>query len=305
MQRSASLLFAKAWILAPFIVACYGSPAVAQAPIPASPGWDRAMPAGPDASIKITEAYARHVARDAYFWAWPMVNIYNRRLYFSKVKDSVLAGPLPQAPLNYLTMLTDYVDPAERGIACPNQDVVYGVGSLALDVSPVVVQVPDFGDRFWVYQAVDLRTDSFVQIGKMYGTTPGFYLLVGPDWKGEVPAGITRVFRSPSNTGFIAPRIFLDDTQEDRKAIQGVLNQVMAYPLSEFDGTLKTKDWAQIPKLPAPQQGDAETQWVFPEKFADDLPLVLADAPPLPGEEARYAQVLAVMAAARNDPKLQ
>ena len=70
-------------------------------------------------------------------------------------------------------MLTDYVDPEERSVACPNQDVVYGVGALALDVSPVVMQVPDFGDRFWVYQIVDLRTDSFVQLGKMYGTTPG------------------------------------------------------------------------------------------------------------------------------------
>ena len=55
--------------------------------------------------------------------------------------------------------------------------------ALALDISPVVIQVPDFGDRFWVYQMVDLRTDSFVQLGKMYGTTPGFYLLVGPNWQ--------------------------------------------------------------------------------------------------------------------------
>jgi hypothetical protein len=35
------------------------------------------------------------------------------------------------------------------------------------------------------------------------------------------------------------------------------------------------------------------------------LPAVLADAPPLPGEEARYAEVMAVIAAAKNDPKLK
>jgi hypothetical protein len=35
------------------------------------------------------------------------------------------------------------------------------------------------------------------------------------------------------------------------------------------------------------------------------LPAVLADAPPMPGEEARYAQVLAVLAAAKNDPTLK
>ena len=30
------------------------------------------MAPGPDVSVKITEAYAAHVARDAYFWAWPL-----------------------------------------------------------------------------------------------------------------------------------------------------------------------------------------------------------------------------------------
>ena len=31
-----------------------------------------------------------------------------------------------------------------------------------------IVQVPDFGDRFYVYQIVDARTDSFCSIGKQY-----------------------------------------------------------------------------------------------------------------------------------------
>ena len=34
-----------------------------------SPGWASALPAGPDPRVKITEAYAMLVARDAYFWA--------------------------------------------------------------------------------------------------------------------------------------------------------------------------------------------------------------------------------------------
>jgi hypothetical protein len=34
---------------------------------------------------------------------------------------------------------------------------------------------------------------------------------------------------------------------------------------------------------------DEVTQWVIPEKFVDELGAVLADAPPLPGEEAARA----------------
>src|SRR6185436_1551589 len=234
-------------------------------PIPPSAEWALALPTGPDTSVKITEAYAAMVARDAYFWAWPLVNLYNKRLNFKDVPEPMMVGPGPAAPLNTVTMLTDYIEPEERLVACPNQDVVYGAGSLALDVSPVVIQVPDFGDRFWVYQMVDLRTDGVVQLGKMYGTTPGFYLLVGPNWHGDVPKGITKVFRASTNTGFVAPRIFQDDTPEDKKAIQGVLTQVMIYPLSEYDGTMKSYDWNKIPKVAAAASGDAETRWVFPD----------------------------------------
>ena len=270
-----------------------------------SPSWAHAMPPGPDPSVKISEAYARLVARDAYFWAWPMVNVYNRRLAFKDVTDFAYAGPVPQAPLNRLAMLTDYIAPDERLVACPNQDVVYGAASLALDISPVVIQVPDFGDRFWVYQIVDLRTDSFVQLGAMYATSPGFYLLVGPRWNGAVPRGISRVFQSLTNSGFVAPRVFQDDSPEDKAAIQGVLRQIVMYPVSDYDGTMKSKDWSKLPKLPSSAGGDEEVKWVRPDRFLDELPVVLSDAPPLPGEEARYAQFLAVLEAAQHHPELK
>jgi hypothetical protein len=272
-----------------------------------SPAWERAMPPGPDARVKITEPYARMVAREAYFWAWPMINIYNKRLAFGQAPEpGLLDGILPFAPVNRLAMLQDYIDPAERAVACPNQDVAYGGGPLALDVSPVVMQVPDFGARFWVYQVVDLRTDSFASLGKMYGTTPGFYLLVGPSWHGDVPKGISRVFRSTTNTGFVAPRVFVDDTAEDKQAAQAAISGIDMYPLAEFDGTMKRHDWSKLPKFPSPGSGDgSETKWVLPETFIDQLPLVLADAPPLPGEEARYAQMLAVVEATKADPALK
>ena len=179
-------------------------------PLPPSPNCVRTLPAGPFVGTRITQAYAALVARDAFFWAWPMVNIHNRRVAFSKRPEPMMMGPLPVAPPNRLTMLTDYIEPEERAVACPNQDVVYGNSVLALDQSPVVIQVPDFGDRFWVYQIVNSRTDSFASLGKMHGTTPGFYLLVGPAWQGEVPKGVTKVFRASTNSGVVIPRVFQD-----------------------------------------------------------------------------------------------
>ena len=132
----------------------------------------------------------------------------------------------------------------------------------------------------------------------------GFYLLVGPNWQGDVPKGITKVFRSPTNTGFAAPRVFQDDTPEDKKAIQSVLQWISMYPLSEYDGTMKRIDWSKIKKVDG-ATGEAETKWVFPEKFFDQLPDILADAPPLPGEESRYAQMRALLEAIKNNPALK
>jgi hypothetical protein len=245
------------------------------------------------------------VARDAYFWAWPMVNVYNRRLTYEKVPEIGLSGPVPAAPLNHLGMLTDYIVPEERIVACPNQDVVYGVGGLALDKSPVIIQVPNFGDRFWVYQIVDLRTDSFADLGKMYGSKPGFYLLVGPNWKGSKPKGVIKAFRASTNTGYVIPRVFQSDEPADKQAVQTPVRQIMMYPLAEYDGKMKSRDWSALPKFPSQSQGDEEVKWVVPETFFDVLPAVMNDAKPLPGEQGRYAQIRSVLDAAANDPHIK
>jgi hypothetical protein len=211
----------------------------------------------------------------------------------------LLGGVVPIAPVGYNTMLNDYIKPDQDFIVCPNQDVVYGGGFTALDKEPTVIQVPDFGDRYWVYPLYDTRTDEIARIGKQYGSKPGFYMIVGRNWKGEVPAGIIDVVRSPTDLVFAIPRIQMDDTAEDRKAIQPLITQVVMYPLSQFDGKIKTVDWSKIPSVPAPP---GPSKWVKPETYIDDLTTVMKEVPALPGEEALYGQIAAVFEAAANDP---
>ena len=86
------------------------------------------------------------------------------------------------------------------------------LGFFSLDDEPVVIQVPDFHDRFWIYAMYDARTDQFAEIGKPYNTKPGFYLIVGPQWKGEKPDGIEAVIRSSTALANAIPRVFMDDT---------------------------------------------------------------------------------------------
>jgi hypothetical protein len=249
--------------------------------------------------------YVKTIGRMAYVWGWPLVNSFNRRTTITQAPEpGKLGGVVPVAPRGRLCMLNDYVQPNQSFVACPNQDVAYGAGFFSLDEEPVVIQVPDFGDRFWVYALYDARTDQFGKLGRPYETKPGFYLIVGPNWKGEVPEGIEAVVRSSTELGFTIPRIFLNDTAEDRVAIRPLINQISAYPLTEFDGKMKIKDWSKVPSFPAPKV-EGENKWVNPEMFFDQLPGVMAAVPPLPGEEALYASIKQVLDAAEKDPAVK
>lgn len=261
----------------------------------------------PSADVNPQASYVKAIARMAYLWGWPMVNMQNRHDRITKAPEpGRLGGVLPVAPRGQIGMLSDYLAASQRFIACPNQDVVYGLGFFDLDEQPVVAQVPDFGDRFWIYAAWDQRTDQFGQLGKPYGTKPGFYLIVGPKWDGKTPAGITGVIQSPTSLANLVPRIFMNDTDADRVAIQPLLNQVVVYPLTQFDGKMKTIDWSKAPAIPNPDQGGGgETRWVVPEKFFDQLGGVLDAVPPLPGEEAMYAQFRWLLDVAAKNPAIK
>jgi hypothetical protein len=264
------------------------------------------MPAGPVPNTVMTEEYVKSMTKLIYLWAWPMVNVHNRVTLLSNVKEPVYAGGvIPTAPIGRLCLLNDYIKPNQRAIACPNQDVVYGVGPFDTQKEPIVLQVPDFGERFWVYQVSDERTDGFAKVGQMYHTKPGFYLVTGKDWKGKVPDGITEVITCPTRYGLILPRVFQSDDPADKEAVQPLINQINQYPMSEFDGKMKTVDWRKTKTTPPDNSGRGETKWVKPETFYDQLPDILKEVPPQKGEEVWYAQVNSLLDAMAKNPKLK
>jgi hypothetical protein len=275
-----------------------------QVPIPTTAAEVSGPAPGP-----MTKAYVQMVGRMAYVWGWPLVYVYNQRTELTKVPEPLmLDNAMPLAPMNQVAMLTGYVNPAETFIADPNQDVVYGLGYLSLEKEPVVVQVPDFGDRFWTLPVYDARTDQISELGLQYGTKPGFYMIVGPNWKGDTPAGISGIVRSTTDFAVTMPRIFMNDTPEDHTAIQPALSQIQFYPLSQFDGKMKTKDWSKLPivdrKGKPAKYSTTQPPWVDPATFFDQLPTVMKQVPPLPGEEALYKWIASVLEAAAKDPEV-
>src|SRR6187455_1008818 len=123
---------------------------------------------GPASGTAMSKEYVQTVGRMAYLWGWPLVNVANRADAFAKAPEPGLLGGVVPVAFNRNAMLTGYISPDEHFVTCPNQDVVYGAGFYALDKGPIVFQVPEFGDRFWVYALYDARTDEFSEIGKPF-----------------------------------------------------------------------------------------------------------------------------------------
>lgn len=241
------------------------------------------------------------LAREAYVWGWPLAYVHQCRLALDRVPVPGRSGGMPVAPVNRLAMLTDRVAPRTAIVPCPNQDVIYGFGIFDLMATPVVLQVPDFGDRYWLYQLGDQRTDGFATLGSMYGTRPGCYLVVGPGWNGTAPPGIEGVLRCPTRHAYCLPRVFFRAADGDRAAALPAVNRIVAYPFAEFDGGVREVDWSKARWLPNIARRSAE---VSPRFFFEILPRLLDDVPPLPGEERLYGDLRRLVAVLDRNPAL-
>src|SRR5215468_1988934 len=91
-----------------------GSAQAQQFPIPTT----AAEVPGPAAGNLMTKAYVQTVGRMAYLWGWPLIANANRGVAFSKVPEPGLVGGVVPIAYGGIAMLTNYVTPDQRVIAC-------------------------------------------------------------------------------------------------------------------------------------------------------------------------------------------
>ncbi len=89
-------------------------------------------------------------------------------------------------------------------------------------------------ERYYSVQFIDGNTYNYGYIGsRATGIEPGHYLVVGPDWKGETPAGIKQVFHSTTPFGLTVIRTQLFNA-DDMPNVVKVQAGYKAQPLSTF-----------------------------------------------------------------------
>ena len=167
------------------------------------PRWRRSRPSTCADQAKALEDWTYAVALDAANWGSPAVIMYNMR-----ASDAL--GSKPKAAPNSIWRMTNISTPelsVESGYVTPNVNVIYGFGFLDLGPEPIILSVPDSKGLYYLVEIVDMYSNAFAYAG---GTATGYkggkFALVGPGFKGTLPAGVQRI-DCPTRWTLIQPRV--------------------------------------------------------------------------------------------------
>jgi hypothetical protein len=121
--------------------------------------------------------------------------------------------------------------PAFTSVISPNADTMYSIAWVDLTDEPTVFHVPDTKGRYYVMQINDFYTNPANYIGmRATGTAEGEFLLTSPEWKGDVPAGLTKM-TLPTNDNWIIGRTLVKG-QSDVPNVHKIQDAYTLTPLS-------------------------------------------------------------------------
>ncbi len=136
----------------------------------------------------------KQIARDGFVYGLPLVMNYTASYeFFLDPTSSQYKAPNDKL-FNEARVFT-YKDTA---VITPNSDTPYSFVNMDLRAEPRVLSVPAVPrPRYYAVQLTDANTFNIGYIGsRTTGVGPGDYMVAGPDWKGETPPHIKKVFNS-------------------------------------------------------------------------------------------------------------
>jgi hypothetical protein len=231
-------------------------------------------------SIRETKA----IAEEGFIYGLPIVMNYAVMYEYSVDKDS---GQY-KAPFNQIHNEARVFTYEDTAVVTPNSDTPYSILWLDLRAEPIVLSVPAVEKgRYFSVMLCDGNTFNYGYIGsRATGNEPGDYLVVGPNWKGETPAGIKKVFYSSTEFSAVAYRTQLFNPQDMPNVVK-VQSGYGVQPLSAF---LKQPAPPAAPKIDFPKI-DKE---MVKTGFFDYLDFALRFAPAGPEEKEIRAKLASI-----------
>jgi hypothetical protein len=208
----------------------------------------------------------KRLAAEVYVYAYPLV-----------LTDVTMQVQTAKTPINTLTHRRGLPDATTIDAAYPNADFLYTQGWLDLSNGPIVLSVPDTKDRYYLFALIDAWTNVAGSLGKRTtGTDKIEFAIVGPEWKGKLPGGVSEV-HSPTNLAWLYGRTQVN-SKADLKTAMRLQDQYKLHPLG---GSSKGRK-ATEPTVPVDLKTDPREQIAKMDAatFFTRFALLLPDNPP-------------------------
>jgi len=227
----------------------------------------------------------------AYIYGYPLLMIGVTGRISTTVATA--GDRLGAAPLNQFGKEPKLPDSTFTAVVLPSTSTLYASAFLNLKAGPVLLHIPNMGNRFFIMQMLDAWTNVSVDSpGSRQSSPPGDYALVGPDYTGGQPEGTVKMIRMPTNTMWIIGRIFTNDTDWDNKEIFNyIYPQLTLRPLTP-------PNYVAPSNLPIEPMPDVVTPPVNQVAgmdacaFFSQMATMMYYNPPIPGQDDQIVKAL-------------
>ncbi|WP_037864294.1 DUF1254 domain-containing protein [Streptomyces sp. NRRL S-340] len=202
----------------------------------------------------MTDQSLEQLATEAWVFGYPLLTA-------AATEEAMTAIPARDddrraAPVNQFVYLRRTPDASFTEVVSPNADTLYSSAWLDLSEEPLVLTLPDFGDRFWMVPILTAWSDVFAVPGRRQnGSTAGPFLIVGPAWSEPAPPGLT-LLKSPTALNWIVAR-YATSGPADFPDVHRLQDQTRLIPLSQWTGD--PGDYTPPTDVPVPSGVDTTT----------------------------------------------
>jgi hypothetical protein len=241
----------------------------------------------------VTPAETKAIAEEGFIYGLPIVM--NYAVMYAYAVDK--GNPEFKAPFNQIKNEARVFTDEDTAIITPNSDTPYSFLWMDLRAEPMVLSVPAVEkSRYYAVMLCDGNTYNYCYIGsRATGSEAGDYMVAGPDWKGQTPAGIKKVFRSTTQFSVAGYRTQLLNPADMPNVVK-IQAGYKAQPLSAY---LKQSAPAAAPAVDFPKINKEMVK----TGFFDYLAFALQFAPAGPEEKEIRAKLarLGVEAGKKGD----
>lgn len=169
------------------------------------------------------DEYLYTQAVQALLYAWPLYEMQRMRAATSarRVEGHGFAGDGPDSTqrwCNHFIHARELLTAGRSRVVMPNNDTLYTNAWLDLSAGPLVLDLPDMGQRYHVLGCLDFFTNPFAHVGtRTTGDAAGVMLVTPPGWAGELPEAFRapgRHLAAPTNWVWIIGRLLIDGAHE-------------------------------------------------------------------------------------------